>query len=165
MEAITTDCTAGQECSSKLKFNKKREHVFCIISYITVMKKEKKRCQKILSRFFRDANHSVTNRTRMRLTMLFPFVNLPESTCIGFSHSAFICHHIQNTKDRAPEINTSGCELQCWGSCGYHCRCLLSCSEGNCQHAECSILNCLGFIYDSLSGRTLRHYKAKHCHT
>lgn len=133
--------------------------------------KEKKRCQKILSRLFRDANPSVTNMTTMRWSVLFPtffsmgFVNLPKSICIGLSHSASIWHHIQKTKDRAPEINMSDCELQCWGTCGCYRPCLLSRSEGNCQHAECSILNCLGSIYHSLSGCTLRQYEAKHCHT
>lgn len=55
----------------------------------------------------------------MRQAMLFPirfslgFVNLPESTWNGPSHSASIWHHIWKTKHRVPEINTSGCELQC----------------------------------------------------
>lgn len=70
MEAITIECPAGQEYSSKLKFKKKRECVLCIISYIIVMQKGEKKVSENL-KYFRDSNHSVTNRTRMRWAMCF----------------------------------------------------------------------------------------------
>lgn len=47
---------------------------------------------------------------------------------MGWPLNASIWSHIWKTKHRTPEINTTGCELQCWETCGYHCLCLLSCS-------------------------------------
>lgn len=36
---------------------------------------------------------------------------------------------------------------------------------GNCQHVECSVLNCLHSLFQHLSGCTLRKYETKCCHT